>query len=306
MAAKERSRLVPILLVIVVLVVAGVGAGLLDYYNHRSTGSPQTTIQLGYNATVNYIGFFGSGPQQGRVFDTSFYSVATNNVTYLKSLEFTMRPNESSYTPLAVHIGLSTPAGGYSLNGVSFISVVTGFWQGLIGIPGNQTTSIVVPPALGYGSPVAGCYTNASLAFTVPVLLTMSLSQFSSSYPGQSASQGAQFPDPTYGWPVYVVSANSTRVVLLNQPSVGWTAKSGGWYVEVTAVNSTSITVVNELSPAQAGLVSGTSSASVCGTSTYIVSAVNLATGTYTRDYNKEVVGQTLVFQVTVVGIFPD
>lgn len=305
MAEKEPSRLVPLLLVVVVLVVAGVGAGLLYEHNHPPSSS-RTTVQLGYNATVNYIGFFGSGPQQGRVFDTSFYSVATNNVTYVKSVEFSMRPNASSYSPLAVHIGPSTPSGGYPLNGLSFISVVTGFWQGLLGVPGNQTTSIVVPPALGYLFPVASCFVTANLSFSLPTVRTLSLSQFASAYPGGSATQGAEFPDPTYGWPIYVVSANSTSVVVQNLPTVGWTAKSGGWYVEVTSVNSTSITLVNELNSAQSGLVSGTSSASVCNSNQYIVSSVNVANGTYVRDYNKEVVGQTLVFQVTVVGIFPD
>jgi len=305
MAPKEPSRLVPVLLVVVVLVVAGVGAGLVYYFNHKSSGSSRLTIHLGDNATVNYIGFFGSGPQQGRVFDTSFYSVATNNVTYPKSLEYSMRPNASSYTPLAVHVGPNAPQSGYPLNGLSFIEVVTGFWQGLIGMPGNQTTSIVVPPALGYGGASPSCFENASLSFTVPVVVTLTTAQFSSTYPGQTAAQGAQFPDPTYGWPVYVVSANSTRVVVQNQPTIGWSAKTGGWQVEVTALNSTTITLVNELNPSQAGLVSGTSSASVCGQTSFIVSAVSLATGTYTRDYNTEVKGQTLVFQVTVVGIFP-
>jgi hypothetical protein len=306
MAAKEPSRLVPVLLIVVVLVIAGIGAGLVYYFNHKSSGNPRLTIQVGYNATVNYIGFFGSGPQQGRVFDTSIYSVYTNNVTYPKSLGFLPHGNASAYTPLPVHVGPNAPQSGYSLNGLSFIEVVTGFWQGLVGMPGNQTTSITVPPSLGYGFPSASCYQNASISFSVPSLVTMTNSQFSSAYPGKTATQGTQFPDPTYGWPVYVLSANATSVVLQNQPTVGWSAKTGGWYVEVTAVNATTISLVNELNPSQAGLVSGTASTSVCGESTFIVSAINLATGTYTRDFNKEVVGQTLVFQVTVVGIFPD
>ena len=304
MPPKERSRLVPILLIVVVLVVAGVGAGLLYYFTHPSSSS-RLTVQLGDNATVNYIGFFGSGPQTGKVFDTSLYAVATNNATYPKSLEFAMRSNESAYTPLAVHVGPYAPSGGYSLNGLSFITVVTGFWQGLLGLPGNQSSSVNVPPALGYGAPDPSCYQNLTLTFAVPAMLTLTSSQFSTDYPGVTASQGAQFPNPTYGWPVYVVSANATRIVVQNQPRLGWTAHPNGWPVVVTAVNSTSITVTNELTSANAGLVAGHSSDTVCQSNQYIVSAVDPGAGTFTQDYNKEVVGQTLIFVVTIVGIFP-
>jgi FKBP-type peptidyl-prolyl cis-trans isomerase 2 len=305
MPAKERSRLVPIVLIVVVLVVAGVGAGLLYYFTHSSSSSGRPTVQLGDNATVNYIGFFGSGPQTGRVFDTSLYSVATNNATYPKSLEFAMRSNVSSYTPLAVHVGPTTPQSGYSLNGLSFIQVVTGFWQGLLGLPGNQTSSVTVPPALGYGSPDPACFRNLSLTFSVPVMVTLTSSEFSTDFPGVTAAQGAQFPNPTYGWPVYVVSANSTRIVVVNQPSPGWTSYPNGWPVEVTAVNATAITVTNELTSANAGLVAGHSSQTVCSSNQYVVSAVSAGAGTFTQDYNKEVVGQTLIFVVTVVGVFP-
>jgi len=305
MASKEPSKLLPVVLIVVVLIVAGVGAGLLYYYNSRSTAHPRPEIQLGDNATVNYIGFFGSGPQAGRVFDTSIYSVATNNATYPKSLEFTMRANASAYTPLPVHVGPNAPSSGYPLNGLSFISVVTGFWQGLLGMPGNQTTSISVPPNLGYGAPVSSCFQNATLAFTVPVQVTLTTGAFSTTYPGKTAAQGTVFADPTYGWPVYVVSANSSRVVLQNQPTIGWSSTTGAWPVEVTAINATTISLVNELTPANAGLVVGHSSSSVCDASAFIVSAVNLGAGTYSKDFNKEVVGQTLVFVVTVVGVFP-
>lgn len=306
MAKKEPSRLLPVILIVVVLIVAGVSAGLLYYFAHRSTGSSTLTVQLGYNATVNYIGFFGSGPQTGRVFDTSIYSVATNNVTYPKSLEFTMRSNASAYTPLPVHVGPNAPQSGYPLNGLSFISVVTGFWTGLLGLPGNRSSSISVPPSLGYGAPSPACYQTAPLAFTLPTQSVLSTAQFSSLYPGKTAVQGAEFPDPSYGWPVYIVSANATRVVVQNQPAVGWTASPSGWPVEVTAVNATTVSLQNELTPADVGLVTSHAATSVCGTNQYIVSAVNLGAGTYTQDFNKEVVGQTLVFVVTVVGIFPD
>ena len=307
MPAKERSTLFPILLIVAVLVIAGVGAGLLYYLTHPSSSSSRVTIQVGDNATVNYIGFIGSGAQYGKVFDTSFYSVAKNNVTYPKSLEFTMRPSAANYTPLPVHVGATSPSSGYSQYGLSFITVVTGFWQGILGMPGNQTTSIVIPPNLGYGPQSPDCFQNASLTSTLPVLRTLSTSQFASAYPGVSAAQGTEFRDPTYGWPVYVLSANSTVVVVQNQPTVGWssTPSTVGWPVAVTALNSTTITLTNELTPADAGLVLGHSTASVCSQTQYIVSAVNTASGTYTRNYNSEHVGQTLIFVVTIVDIFP-
>jgi len=305
-----------IVLVAIVLIGAGAAAGAV-YYTHRpaSAGSV-TAVQIGDNVTVNYIGVYGSGPEQGKVFDTSLYSVAVNQVAFPKALTYSPRGAfPANYTPLDVNVAPYTPQAGYTLGSDTFIGVVAGFWLGLIGLPGNVSKQLILPPDLAYGPQNPACEATEPLTYSIPMVTTMPASTFSSTYAGQVASTGAQFPDPHFGWPVLVLSANASFVTVENLPSIGWTASPAGWPVEVTDVTSTangtgSITLENELSPSQAGHLLGkdylgTGPCSSSSKGQFIVSAVDLASGTYTEDFNQEVQGETLIFTVTVIDIFP-
>lgn len=305
MADTRAFPLLPVLLVVLVIAGSGVGLGYLYEHNNPRAPSALWTVSVGDNVTVNYIGTFGSGPQTGRVFDTSIYSVAINNVSYPKSLEFSYRGNKSAYTPLGVSVGPNIPSSGYTIDGTSFGGVVPGFWQGLLGLPIGKTKTISFPPSLGYGAQNPSCLVTKPLTFTVPVVESMTKSQFIYAYLGVNATAGTEFKDPTYGWLDLVLSVNASAVVVENLPPVGWSVPSGNWPVVVTNISASNITLVNQLTPTQAGLVLGHGSGSgVCGSTKYIVSAVNPSLGTYTQDYNMEVEGQTLTFTVTVVASF--
>jgi FKBP-type peptidyl-prolyl cis-trans isomerase 2 len=310
--AETPSYLVILVVVLVVLVGAG-ATGAYLYLHNRPASAPTTlVVQANDNVTVNYIGIFGSGPEQGKVFDTSLYSVAINNATYPKSLQYHGRGAAANYTPLAVHVGDNTPSAGYSYAGLSFIQVVTGFWQGLLGLPGNYTRLVSVPPSLGYGSQDPSCLRTLPLTVHVPIVERMRGTNFTAMYPGVLATTGASFNDPTYGWPVLILSANQSFVTIENLPPVGWTTDHGGWPITVTNITTTAngsgqITVRNELTSSDAGLTGGHVSNGLCSSQSngqYIISAVNFANGTYTEDFNQEVRGQTLLFAVTVVNIY--
>lgn len=306
MATQQPSRILFAVLVIVVFVVAGVGAGLLYEFNKPKSVSPVLSVHEGDNVTVNYIGTFGSGPQQGKVFDTSLYSVATNNLSYPKSLEFSYRGSESVYTPLPVHVGPSAPSGGYTIANLTFSTVVTGFWQGLLGLSGNRSETIVVPPNLGYGPVNSSCLATVPMVFSVPVLTFVPASEFATLYPNVTAIVGAQFSDPTYGWNDTVFAVNASAVTVQALPSVGQTAKPDGLPFVVSALNTTSITLSSLLTPANAGLVLGhATNGGLCSSTAFIVSAVSPGTGTLTENFNPEVQGETLDFTVTVVDILP-
>ncbi|MCI4360151.1 MAG: FKBP-type peptidyl-prolyl cis-trans isomerase, partial [Thermoplasmata archaeon] len=261
--ANAFTTATTIVLVVVVLIGGGAAAGFLYFHNLPASAASTTLVSLGDNVTVNYIGIFGSGPEQGKVFDTSLYSVATNNIGYPKSLSYHARGSlPANYTPLAVHVGNNTPQSGYSLGGLSFIQVVTGFWQGLIGLPGNQSRSISVPPSLGYGPLNQGCVATKPITYTLPVVVTLTGAEFNKVYPGVTATTGAEFSDPHYHWSVVILSANATFVTVENLAHPGWTASPAGWPVVVTNVTSTAngtgaITLVNEIYPSQAGLLQG-------------------------------------------------
>ncbi|HTW76432.1 MAG TPA: hypothetical protein VMG14_01530 [Thermoplasmata archaeon] len=307
MAEPKPPRMLALVLAILVIVAGAVGAGVLYYENHKYQTSAPLTVQIGDNVTVNYIGIFGSSPQVGRVFDTSYYSVATNNLTWPKAIGYTGRgPSPSNYTPLPVAVGPNVPSGGYTFKNWTFGSVVTGFWKGLIGLPGNQTRYITVPPSQGYGLANQSCFVSQPLSYSLPVTAALSVSAFSALFPGVSHLAGTEFTDPTYRWTDYIVSVNATSIVYSNLATLGWSASPQGWPVVVTNLTTTTITLTNQLSATNAGLVGGSISGSgVCGSTSFIVSQVNLATGTYVEDFNEDVVGQTLIFAVVVEQIFP-
>jgi hypothetical protein len=309
--ANEPSYWPVVILIVVVVVGAGTGAGYLYYKNHPAASSPPRLVQIGDNATVTYIGILGSGPEQGKVFDTSVYSVAINNATYPKALQFGFRGGPSSYTQLGVHVGHINQA-NYTLNNYSFVQVVPGFWQGLVGAPTNVTQTVVVPPALGYAH--YSCSVVRPLEVELPVFATYIGTQFQKVYPGVLATTGATFADPQYGWTVQILSANATSVSVQNLAQVGQVSHPNGWPVMVTNVTSTpngsgQITVENELSGTDAGHIQGSSATGpTCGgqsATRYIVTDVNVTAGTYTEDFNQEVAGQTLIFLVKVVDLFP-
>lgn len=310
--AEPPSRTALIVFVVITLVAAGALAGVAYYYSLPPKASSVARVQVGGNATVNYIGYFGSGGDNGRVFDTSIYSVAVNNASYPKAASFAYRGSEAAYQPLGVYIGPTAPEGGYSIGNLTFTTVVTGFWQGLIGLPGNSTHTIVIPPDLGYGPQNQSCIRTMPLTYTVPIISTYSASAFSVAYPGISPLTGVAFKAPGYGWNASVLAANNSFVTVENTPYVGYVSSPAGWPVVVTSVASTpsgagTITLVNQLTAGQAGRVQGTNfnSTGLCSTNTFIVSAVNPAAGTYTENYNREVTGQVLIFVVTVIDIFP-
>jgi len=305
MAERGPSMWLITLCVVAILVVAGVGAGYLYLANHAAPSPGPKTVGLDDNVTVNYIGLFGSGAEKGRVFDTSILADARNNVSWPKSLEYTFRSNISEYTPLGVHVAPHTPSSGYQRNGVSFGGVVTGFWRGLLGLPGNVTRSITIPPAEGYGALNASCLVTVPLVTHLPVVVATPVAKFSTAYPNVTKSPGVQFTDPTYHWTDLILSINATSVTVENLPPLGFVSKPSGWPVAVTNISGGELTLTNEIAPSQAGLLLGHSKSSVCSQKELIVSAVDPGAGTFTENFNREVVGQTLIFVVTVVDIYP-
>jgi len=297
MDERRFSGTVLLILIVVVLVAGGVGAGVLYVVTQPKGGGGPPTAQLGDNLTVNYIGMFGGTPQVGRVFDTSLYSVATNNASYPKSLEFALRGGPSTYTPLAVNnLG---PSSG----------LIGGFWQGLLNLPLNQTRIVTIPVGpSGYWPVNQSCLVSEPLVYSIPTVRSYTPTAFSGLFPGIQPTTGLTFPDPTYFWADTILSQNATAVVVENLPTVGYTSSPFGWGVTVTNVSATSIQLTNDLSPASAGLVLGHSQTGMdCGSTTpktqFIVSSVDLATGTFTENYNPETVGATLVFYMTIVTL---
>jgi FKBP-type peptidyl-prolyl cis-trans isomerase 2 len=304
-AARTPSLAFLAFVAVVVLIVAGVGGGVLFLVNHPKPIATPLTVARGDNVTVDYIGIFASGPEVGKVFDTSLKSVADNNATYPKSLEYSPR-NASGYTPLPVHVGPKAPKKGYTVGSLSYGTVVLGFWQGLIGLAVNQSRVVTVPAGLGYGPLNTSCLVTAPLVQTIPTVLTVTAETFDKDYVGVKAATGVVFVDPVYKWTDRIAAANSSFVLIDREPTVGEGLNPYGWAMQVTNVTSRAITLTSGLSDASAGNVLGSiANTTVCSSTKFVVWSVDGPAGTFVENYNREVVGVTLEFVVTIKAIHP-
>lgn len=271
-----------VLLALVIAVVVVVGA----YYAIFTPPPIPTplTAQQGDTVSINYIGYFAN---DNLVFDTSLQSVAQDNVTYPKAYSFSWR---SSYTPLQFVIGAGT--------------VIQGFSDGVEGLSAGQSTTVSIPQDLGYGPASPSLIQVHDLVEIVPVHVTMNESAFSSTY-GQDALSATSVTDPVYGWNA-TVSVLGNVVQVTNSPYPGEAIRPyAAWNATVLSIDDTAnngtgaITIQNHLDPSMVDVLGGTTP----GAQTFYLSAVDLAAGTYTLNFNKQVVGRTLVFQITVVSV---
>ncbi|MGP8072120.1 MAG: hypothetical protein ACLPZM_03200 [Thermoplasmata archaeon] len=305
MAESGPTLTTLVILVVILLVAAGLGIWGANYLLVPRPVTTPTSVQVGDNLTVNYLGQYANGTQAGRVFDTSLYSIYLNNISYPKSLQYTGRGGApSDYTPLPVHVGAFN--GQYNINGVNYSGVVTGFWEGMLGLQVNQTRWVTFPDSLGYQSADPACFQTLPLKFTVPVLTNVAASQFATQYPGVTPAPGVTFKDPTYGWQDLIFSMNSTSITLESLTSVGYVAAVSGWNATVTAVNSTTISLLNDITPQNYGNILGAfATARGCGggqpSTQFIISNVNVGAGTFTENWNSPVAGYSLTFRITIV-----
>lgn len=271
-----------VLLALVVAVVVVVGA----YYVLFTPGpiTPPKTAQPGDTVYIDYIGYFQT---DNLVFDTSIQSVAQDNVTYPKAYSFTYR---SSYSPLQFTIGSGT--------------VVKGFDLGVRGLAVGQTTTIVVPPSEGYGAADPSRIFVHNLTETVPVRVTMNETEFRSAY-GQDAVSGTNVSDPVYGWSATVSVLNGV-VTVTNSPYPGQVVHPyGAWDATVLSIddganNGTGVITVHH--GLDASMVDKIGARAPNG-QTFYLSAVDDVAGTYTLNFNTQVVGRTLVFQITLTSL---
>ncbi len=271
-----------VLLALVIAVVVVVGA----YYVVFSPAPiPKVhTAQQGDTVYLDYVGYFGN---DNLVFDTSLQGVAADNVSYPKAFSFTWR---ATYSNLQFTIGDGT--------------VIKGFDNGARGLSVGQSTTVSIPYTDGYGAADPSLIFVHNLVETVPVRQTWNESAFLAYY-GQSAVSATNVSDPIYGWSVTVSILNGL-VTTTNSPYPGELVHPyGAWGANVLAIDDTAnngkglITIQNHLDFTMIDKIGGKAP----NGKTFYLSAVDESAGTYTLNFNKQVVGRTLVFQITLVRL---
>ncbi len=272
-------------IVLLVLVVAAVVV-LAVYFTVTAPAAivAPAHANAGDQIEVDYIGYFQS---TSLVFDTSNRSVAMDNVTWPKAFSFAWR---TSWSTLTFTIGDG--------------SLVTGFDLGVRGMSPGETKTIVVPADEGYGPANPALLYVHNLTETLPVRATMNQTAFAAYYK-QPASSGTNVTDPVFGWSV-MVAVQGGLVTITNSPYPGEAIRPyNAWDATILSVDDTAdngtglITIQHHLDPSQVDKLGGTAPAGQI----FYLSDVNLSLGKYTMDFNHQVVGRTLVFQVTLVRI---
>jgi len=285
------------IVLVAILMVSASSVALLLYDSGQRAEAPKVEhVVFGDTVAVNYIGQL----EDGRVFDTSLWDVASNDALYPKSLTFTLR-NETQYVPLEFQVGAG--------------QMIKGFDQGVIGMYVNQTKVLEIPPEEGYGPLNQSKLIEISYIETIDVFETMSLVGFEDKF-GLVPVVGMTVVDPHWGWDVTVmsVSTDADSVMVMNQPDLGEKypvygkdlgLANTGWYVKVDYYDSTvndgkgEIRIRNLVNVDDVGNIKGIDDSA----NQFILYGVDVDANTITLNFNGELVGQTLYFTVTLVEI---
>ncbi len=234
---------------------------------------------------LDYIGYF----QDGRVFDTSVESVANDNASYPKAVTFLPK---SSYSPLFFKVG-QIPA-----------AVIKGFEEGVLGMKEGETRVIEIPPEKGYGAPDPTKIEFRPLVVELPQVETLTTAAFLERFK-LNPGIGLVVKDPLWNWNATVTTLSQDFVTIMHLPEQGMTIRPyGAWEARVLQVDSSAnaglgrVVVRHLLDVSDVNTVKATD-----GGGTFRVIAVDVAAGTYTVDYNREVVGKTLYFWLNLLVI---
>jgi FKBP-type peptidyl-prolyl cis-trans isomerase 2 len=295
---RDASGFFSIRQIIALLIVIGIlVGGFMLFYVQRppSAGAPKQ-VEPGDSVEIDYIGTFADS---GRVFDTSFERVAKDNVSYLKAASFSWRAQWQSF---AFDVGCADrPPAEQQI--AKCTASIKGFDHGVRGMMAAETKRIVVPPEEGYGPLDPSKVFERPLLQEVAARVVMNETAFSDAY-GTNAADGLIVKDPFWAWNVSVSVSNNV-VTVTNSPYIGervrpyhvWQAHVSG--IDDAANNGTGIIYVqHELRLEDVGTILARD-----GGQEFVVTSVDLARGVYVANYNREVVGRTLVFDITVVSI---
>ncbi len=276
-----------ILCIIMGLVIAGAAIGYKVLSGtQKALQSSGEHVALGDAVSVDYIGMF----ENGYVFDTSIESVADNDALYPKSPSFATK---ATYSPMTFTVGQG--------------EMINGFDKGVIGMTVNQTKILTIPPEDAYGYKIDSLIQNMDLTITVPVLeWTTNTTQFENDH-YVPAQYGTTVRSHEYGWnmTVYYIDPVTDMVKIKHEPKLHEIIDlNEDWDSQVISIDTSANNGVGEIiilhlltTSDEGGLFHDEAGQE------FTLLSVDRNSDTAVIDYNREVVGQTLVFRVTLLSI---
>lgn len=286
------SLLLTMVIVVALLTIALAGV----YYLNRPVNEGQDipVVEDGDTVKVDYIGTF----EDGRVFDTTLYDVAKDNITYPKAVSFELK-EKGLYAPFSFKVGAG--------------STIKGFDKGVRGLHLNQTITVVIPPSEGYGYLDMSKVKSIPIVQEVPVKESIAVADFEKKF-SHNPQVGLTVKDPFWGWNITVMAVSDEMVTYYNMPTLHQTGtpygnpevrENRGWYCDVISIDSKAnngaglIEVKNLVTKENINVTGGTDQ----NGQIFTILNVDEKNGIISLNYNKEVVGKTLVFKLTVVDI---
>lgn len=250
---------------------------------------PEPFAERGDQVKVNYVGrFVGSG----KIFDTSIGSVARNeNETFTATFN-----SDRSFSPLTFTVGSG--------------QMVKGFDEGVMGMEEGETRFITVTPDRGYGEPDENKIFRIPVVDSVPIFETQTRDSFNKNYSLETYPEpGVTFAHHFWGWPVKIVSIDNDTVTLENDPAYGEEYTGFTWNTAITGISTTKnrIDLRHMVSFDQETLLISPEKFREYDQDVPMNIAedgvITVENNEIVVDFNKEVVGQTLIFEVTMVEI---
>lgn len=278
--------------IIALLVVTAVFWG--TYYTWFAPKLPgpftPALAETGDFVEVDYRGWF---PDTGRTFDTSIEAVAKDNATFRKAASFSFRTGAARYQPLQWTMGC---ASGQDCPIPSFQDATRGLRVG-------QSRIVILPPEDAYGPSDPAKVEIRPLVEEVVATEAMDETQFRARF-GVQPQDGSFVRDAARGWNATVRVAGNV-VTVRAAPSLNDVVRVGGrWNAQVVAIDDAAnegrgaVTLRHHLTASD---VREFVAADAKGN--FVVVALDEVAGTYTVDYNNEVIGKTLAFEVTLKGL---
>jgi FKBP-type peptidyl-prolyl cis-trans isomerase 2 len=286
---NKQDKLCLIAIGVVILLVVGlfVVMHFRENYDWPPWEDKEKTVKVverGDEVQVHYTGKF----LDGRIFDTSLENIGRND-TFPKSSTFNPDKN---YDQLTFVVGDG--------------SMIQGFDEGVRGMKKGEERSITVPPEKGYGETDPDLIYNIPVVNKVPIYEDLPRADFDSNYSKEVAKAGVTSAHHFWGWPIRIVTISNETVTIENNPGYGENYRGFSWNTTITGLSTAEgkITVrhlvgtkVDTDTIAPERFRKYDSSLSPTVTETGVISVEN---NEIIIDFNKEVVGKTLIFEVSI------
>jgi len=278
--------------IFVLVIIAGVYAGATTALFLRPSPSPYTPpiAETGDFVEVDYRGWF---PDNLRTFDTSIEAVAKDNATYPKAASFTYRIGGAQYNPLQFALGCSGGSG----------CPLKSFQNAALRLHVGESRTVTLQPMDAYGLSDPAKLHVRPLLEDIVATVTMNTAEFEKTYAIPPAD-GLVVTDFTSGWNVTVHVAGDS-ITTRGSPTIGQVVTvAGKWRATVVSIDDSANQGLGAIRVRHALTTEDVRRfVAVDTTGNFVIDEVDPVAGTFTTNYNNEVVGRPLEFQITLVTL---